>query len=101
MNIDTTSGSPLTLVQRQAHEAANALHATTDEAKRHNTEQLAALSDGVTEAHRAEHIRAVVATNIAHLSIEASDVTRAQAQQWGRWALDVADGVERGQPAAV
>ncbi len=101
MNTEITLAAPSTPAQRLALQAASALRAITDEAKQRNSEQLIALSESATEGQQAEHIRAVVAVTIGQLSADASDVTREHARQWGQWALDVADGVERGQPAEV
>ena len=101
MNIDTTFTSTLTLEQTMAREAAAAQHAITAESKETNVKQLAALSQGAEETQVAEHIRGMVAVTMAHVSINASAATRNTAGQWREWALGVADGVERGVPAAA
>ena len=97
MNIASTSMAPSTLT----HEADAAERACTEQAKADNLIQVAALSDGVDQAHVAEHIRGLVAVTMAHLAVDASTATVGHAEHWQGWALGVADGVERGVPAVV
>lgn len=56
-------------------------------------EQIAALRDDAHEGHIAEHIRGMVAATMGHLSVESTDATKSDAQQWQQWALGVADGL--------
>ena len=99
MNIDTNSTAPHTLARGTTQEAAAALQAIQPEAKAENAKQIAAMSDGVDDAHIAEHVRGMVAATMAHLSSDAFTTTRDNAEQWQLWALGVADGVQRGLPA--
>ena len=97
MNIASTSMAPSTLTQ----EADAADRACTAQAKAENSRQVAALSAEAREGHVAEHIRGLVAVTMAHLAINATVTTRNNAEHWQGWALGVADGVQRGAPAAV
>ena len=97
MNIASTSMAPSIGTQ----EADAAEFACTAQAKAENSKHVAALSDGVDQAHIAEHIRGLVAVTMAHLSVNASSATVGNAGHWQGWALGVADGVERGVPAQV
>ena len=97
MNIFTTSMAPSIGTQ----EADAAERACTAPAKAANLIQVTALSDGVDQAHVAEHIRGLVAVTKAHLSVNASVATMGNAEHWQGWALGVADGVERGVPAVA
>ena len=97
MNIASTSMAPSTLT----HEADAAERACTEQAKAENLIQVTALSDGIDQAHVAEHIRGLVAVTMANLSVNASAATVGNAKHWQGWALGVADGIEHGVPAAV
>ena len=97
MNIASTSMAPSTLTQ----EADASEHACTAPAKAENLFQVSALSDGVDQAHVAEHIRGLVAVTMAHLSVNASTATVGNAEYWQGWAMGVADGVARGVPAVI
>ena len=97
MNTTTTSMAPSIGTQ----EADAAERACTAQAKAENLVQVAALSDGVDQAHVTEHIRGLVAVTMAHLSVNVSTATLGNAEHWQGWALGVADGVERGVPAVV
>jgi hypothetical protein len=52
-------------------------------AKAENLKALAELS----ASQRAEHIRGIVATTMAHLALDATSATRDAAAQWQQWAL--------------
>ena len=54
---------------------------------------IAELAGGIGEAHLAEHIRALVAVNMAHLAVHGSAATVRNAGHWQGWALGLADGV--------
>jgi hypothetical protein len=97
MNIASTSMAPSTLTQ----EADAAERACTAHAKAENLIQVAALSDGVNQAHVAEHIRGLVAVTMAHLSPTASTAAVGNSEHWQGWALGVADGDQRRAPAQV
>jgi len=97
MNID----SNFTARPIPAQEADAAQLAIMDQAKAENLAVVAELSDGTAEAHVAEHIRAMVAATMGHLSADAPAITRNNAGQWQDWALGVADGVAATVPAAV
>lgn len=84
-----------------AQQADAAQYAITIEAKTENTKQVAELTDGTPGTHIAEHIRGMVASTVAHVSLNTSATTQADAQLWQQWALGVADAVERGVPAVV
>lgn len=101
MNIDTNSMALPTLAQTMAQEAAAALRAITDEAKAANMQRIAELSEGLDEAHSAEHIRGMVAATMGHLSGTASAASRNDAEHWQGWALGVADRVQRGVSAVI
>ena len=58
-------------------------------------QKIAALrEDAIDEGHIAEHIRGMVAATMGNLSTDASDLARNHTEQWKRWALGVADGME-------
>ena len=97
MNIASTTMAPSTMTQ----EADAAERACTAQAKAENVVQVAALSDGVDQAHVNEHIRGLVAVTMAHLSVTASVATVGNSEHWQDWALGVADGVARTVPAGV
>ena len=97
MNIASSSMAPFNGTQ----EADAAERACTVQAKAENLVHVAAMSDGVNQAHVAEHIRGLVAVTMAHLSVNASGATIGHAGHWQGWALGVADGVEQGVPAVV
>ncbi len=97
MNIASTTMAPSIGTQ----EADAAERACTAQAKAENSKHVAALSDGVDQAHVAEHIRGLVAVTMANLSVNASAATVGNAKHWQGWALGVADGIEHGVPAAV
>ena len=100
MHTHTASPAPLSLTPTQTHHADAARYATSTEAKAENARQIAALASEIEPAYIVEHIRGMVATTAAHLSIDAT-TTQDHATLWQRWALGVADGVERGEPAQV
>jgi hypothetical protein len=77
------SGSPMHVIDTT----------TTSRLMQAGTEQIAALRDDAIESHIAEHIRGMVAATMAHLSSQASDTARNDAEQWQHWALGVADGL--------
>ncbi len=97
MNITAASMAP----SIPAQDADPAEHAITAQAKAENSKHVAAFSDGVDQAHVAEHIRGLVAVTMAHLSVNASVATVGNDEHWQGWALGVADGVERGVPAVA
>ena len=97
MHITATSMAPSILTQ----EADAAERACTAQAKAENLIQVAALADGVDQAHVAEHIRGLVAVTMAHLSVSASTASAGNAEHWQGWALGVGDGVARGVPAVA
>lgn len=97
MKISTISMARSTLTQ----EADAAERACTPQAKAENLSQIAELSDGVDQAHVAEHIRGLVALTMAHLSVNASTASAGSAAHWKGWALGVADGVVRTASAKV
>lgn len=66
------------------------MHAVSDQAKSENLAVVAALSDTTHDTHVAEHIRAMVAVTMEHLSSAASAITRDHAERWQAWALGVA-----------
>ena len=74
-----------TLVQAAATE-----HAVGAHAKEGNMRAILELSAVADSAQQAEHIRGVVATNVARLSTEATAQTRTSAAQWQTWALGLA-----------
>ena len=84
-----------------AQEADTALQAVTDQAKSENLARVAELTEVANEVHIAEHIRGMVAVTMAHLSVNASAITRDNAEHWQEWALGVAAGAERGVPAVA
>ena len=100
MHTETTSTSPPTLAARVAREAAAAQHAITTESKKENARQIAELSGCADQARQAEHIRGMVATTLAHLSIDASASTRENAEHWQQWALGIATAIT-GRPAGA
>ncbi len=87
----TTDTSPSSLAA-MAEQAAQ--RAISPQAQERNTTQVAALADSAGDAQRAEHIRGIVATTMAQISVGASAVTQAAAQQWQAWALGVAQGLD-------
>lgn len=97
MNIASTPMAPS--IGTQAADAAE--RACTAQAKAENSKHVAALPDGVDQAHGTEHIRGLVTVTIAHLSVTASTATVGHAEHWQGWALGVADRLERGMPAVV
>ena len=97
MNIATISVAPSSLTQ----ESDAAERACKAQAKAENLVQVAALSDGVDQAHVNEHIRCLVAVTMAHLSVTAPTATVGHADHWQGWALGVADGVVLTVPAVV
>ena len=97
MNIASTSMAP-SFVTQEADAAENAI---TAHAKAENSKHVAALSDGVDQAHVAEHIRGLVAVTMAHLSVTASTANVTNAEHWREWARGVADRVARGVPAVA
>ena len=62
--------------------------------QKENTRQIDTLRDAANEGHIAEHIRGMVAATMSNLTIQASDATQNEEQQWRQWALGVADGLE-------
>ena len=97
MNTDTTTMAHASLAQ----EAAAALHAISEQAKTENLALVAALSADANDTQIAEHIRAMVALTIGHLSVDAPATTRNHAAQWQAWALGVANGAVQTVPAAI
>ena len=97
MNTDTTTMAHAS----RAQEAAAALHAISEQAKTENLALVAALSADANDTQIAEHIRAMVALTIGHLSVDAPATTRNHAAQWQAWALGVANGAVQTVPAAI
>lgn len=83
MTISTASLPSFTLAQ----EASAAEAAVGTLAKEENLRQLAGLGAATEAPHVAEHVRGLVAATMAHLSADASPVTRAHAEHWQTWAL--------------
>ena len=77
MSIDTITES----AERAAHQA-NGSTATAE-----NLKVLAELSASADSSQQADHIRAIVATTMAHLALNATAATRDSAAQWQEWAL--------------
>jgi uncharacterized membrane protein len=84
---------------RDAERAAQ--QANGEAAKAVNLTALAQLHDSADSAQRAEHIRGIVATTIAHLAAVASAATRHSAAQWQAWALGLSDALVPDAPPAV
>ena len=81
MTIDTNAA----VAERAAHQANG------DNARAENMKALASLATTADSQQRAEHIRGIVATTMAHLSADATAATRASAAQWQEWALGLSD----------
>ncbi len=77
MNTTTTS-----MAHSLTQEADAAERACTAQAKADNLIQVAALCDGVDQAHVTEHIRGLVAVTMAHLSVNASVAPAGNAKLW-------------------
>ena len=77
MSIDTITES----AERAAHQANGST------AKAENLKVLAELSASADSSQQADHIRAIVATTMAHLALNATAATRDSAAQWQEWAL--------------
>lgn len=91
MHIDT---KPSVATQtRRADAVESAQPAFTAQAQADASNQVAALRDEVDDIHVIEHIRGMVAATIGNLPTDASVAARTQAQQWGTWALNIADAM--------
>jgi len=64
-------------------------------AKAENLKALAELSASADSTQRADHIRGIVATTMAHLAADATPATRESAAQWQQWALGLSDALGR------
>ena len=94
MHIDASTPSPTQLAELATQQALAAQHAIQAEAKAENARQVASLSAWADSSQQAEHIRALVAITMAHLTQHATPATREHATQWHAWALGLADGIE-------
>ena len=63
---------------------------TSTPTREQNSMQIAALREDTESSHIAEHIRGLVAATMGNVSLDATDTTRHQAEQWQQWALSVA-----------
>ena len=70
-----------------------ATHAMGSTAKADNLKALADLSASADSTQRADHIRGIVATTMAHLAADATAATRESAAQWQAWALGLSDAL--------
>ena len=87
MTIDTNAA----IAEHAAHRAIG------DPAKAANLKALAQLAETANPSQQADHIRGIVATTMAHLSVDATAATRDSAAQWQEWALGLSDELGRPQ----
>jgi hypothetical protein len=90
MHIDDTLHASPTIL---SNDADATLCTLVRQARDEGTNQIDTLRNAANEGHIADHIRGMVAATMSNLSIQASDVTQNEAQQWQQWALGVADGL--------